>query len=197
MAKAEKNPPDAGKDAAPAKGGMMSWIMMAVIGLVSGATGFAVPMIFVNGPKSSDSKSSHASTQAAEGHDKGDHESARHDSPKATKRDGTANQPAFVPFGEVVVNLADERMARYLRLSLTLQVDPAHEDSVKKALERKKTILKNWLISYLSDKELDEVRGAIGVNKARREIQEQFNRLLFPDGSDLIQEVLFEDFTVT
>jgi flagellar basal body-associated protein FliL len=53
------------------------------------------------------------------------------------------------------------------------------------------------LIGYLSDKELDEVRGAIGVNKARREIQEQFNRLLFPDGSELIQDVLFEDFTVT
>src|SRR5262245_36847288 len=192
MAKTDKSPQETAKEAAPAKGGVLGWIVMALIGLVSGATGFAVPMVFLNGPKSSESKSTHGSASAADGHEKSDHDSGKHESPKTNKRDGMANQPAFVPFGEVVVNLADERMTRYLRLSLTLQVDPAHEESVKKAIERKKTILKNWLISYLSDKELDEVRGAIGVNKARREIQDQFNRLLFPDGSDLIQEVLFE-----
>ena len=197
MAKAEKTAPDATKDAPPAKGGMKGWLVMAVIGLVSGATGFAVPMVFLNGSTLTGGKRSH-STERAEKQDKGDHDSAKHESkPSSAKREAGANQLAFVPFGEVVVNLAEEKLSRYLRVTLTLQVDPAHEEAVKKAVERKKTILKNWLIGYLSDKELDEVRGAIAVNKARREIQEQFNRLLFPDGSDLIQEILFEEFTVT
>jgi flagellar FliL protein len=200
MAKAEKNAPDAAKNADPAKkkSGLKGWLAMAVIGLISAAGGFAVPIVFLNGPANSQTKKSHGN-EKADDHGKSDHDSAKHDSPKpsVTKHEATGNQPAFVPFGEVVVNLAEERLTRYLRITLTLQVDPANEDLVKKAVEKRKTILKNWLIGYLSDKELDEVRGAIGVNKARREIQDQFNRLLFPDGAELIQEVLFEEFTVT
>jgi flagellar basal body-associated protein FliL len=195
MAKAEKNALDATKDAAPAKSGIKAWLIMGTIGLISGATGFAVPMVFLNGSRASAGKGSHGS----ESSDKADHDSPKHDSskPASAKREPGINQPTFVPFGEVVVNLAEEKMTRYLRINLTLQVDSVHEETVKKALEKKKTILKNWLIGYLSDKELDEVRGAIGVNKARREIQDQFNRLLFPDGTELIQDILFEDFTVT
>src|SRR5437867_10422530 len=125
MAKAEKTAPDATKDAAPAKSGMMGWLVMAAVGLISGATGFAVPMVFLNASKSSEAKGSH-SAEPAENHDKGDHDSAKHESskPSSSKRD--ANQPSFVPFGEVVVNLAEEKLTRYLRVTLTLQVDAAH-----------------------------------------------------------------------
>ena len=101
-----------------------------------------------------------------------------------------------MPFGEVVVNLAEDRLTRYLQVSLTLLVDGPDESAFKQALEKKRTILKNWLISYLSDKAIDEVRGAAGVNRARREIQDQFNTILFPDGSETIRDVFFEEFTV-
>jgi hypothetical protein len=43
---------------------------------------------------------------------------------------------------------------------------------------------------------LEEVRGAGGVNRTRREFQEQFNYLLFGDGPDKIMDVLFEEFVV-
>ena len=33
-----------------------------------------------------------------------------------------------------------------------------------------------------------------GINRARREIQDQFNTLLFPDGSEKIRDVLVEEF---
>ncbi len=48
----------------------------------------------------------------------------------------------------------------------------------------------------MSDKGLQEVSGAGGVNRLRREIQDQFNALLYQDGSDKIRDVLFEEFVV-
>lgn len=109
---------------------------------------------------------------------------------------GGQREPWLIPFGEIVVNLAEERLTRHLTVNFTLLVEASDAALVAQQVEAKKTILKNWIISYLSDKSLDEVRGAAGVNQARRDIREQCNRLLFPDGSQRIQDVLFEEFTV-
>jgi flagellar FliL protein len=103
---------------------------------------------------------------------------------------------AFVPFGDVVVNLAEERLTRYLRVKIMLLVDAAQEKAVIDQVQKQKFILKSWLISYLSDKSLQEVSGRAGVERARREIQDYFNSRLFPDGSEKIRDVLFEEFNV-
>jgi flagellar FliL protein len=67
---------------------------------------------------------------------------------------------------------------------------------VKSALESRKPILQTWLTSHLADKTLEEVRGKVGVNRLRREIQDNFNALLFTDGRERIQDILFEEFHV-
>jgi flagellar protein FliL len=103
---------------------------------------------------------------------------------------------AFVTFGDVVVNLAEERLTRFLRVKLILVVDVAQEKQATELIAKNKAILKNWLISHMSDKGLQEVSGAGGVNRLRREIQDQFNALLYQDGSDKIRDVLFEEFVV-
>jgi flagellar basal body-associated protein FliL len=48
----------------------------------------------------------------------------------------------------------------------------------------------------LSDQSLQEVSGKAGVNRVRREIREQFNAMLWPDGSEYIQDILFDEFVV-
>jgi flagellar basal body-associated protein FliL len=194
MAKSEKTAPDA----ATAKTGLNAWLLIAAVSLIAGAGGFAVPIVVLHELNLPDAKDAHNAKRPQQ-HKRGGQTPARRESSKLAKApyDARENQPAFVPFGDVVVNLAEEKLTRYLRVTLTLQVDPAHAEVVRQVLDSQRTILKNWLIGYLSDKQVDEVRGAIGVNKARREIQEQFNRLLFPEGSDLIQDILFEEFNVT
>jgi len=82
---------------------------------------------------------------------------------------------AFIPFDTVVVNINEANLGRFLRI---------------------KAILKNWLIGHLSDKSMQDVAGAAGVHRSRREILDQFNTLLFPDGSDKIRDILFEEFNV-
>jgi flagellar protein FliL len=105
-------------------------------------------------------------------------------------------ETAFLHFGETVVNLDEGRLTRYLRISITLQVPKTQRDEIARLIDRRKVILKNWLISYLSDKDMDDIRGAAGQNRLRREIQDHFNSVLFTDGYDRIHDVLFEEFNV-
>lgn len=152
--------------------GMLVW---AGIGVLAAGGGFAVPFFLPTGDlaKSAD---------------------ARHSIPGLVAR--IPEEVAFIPFGEVVVNLDDGRLSRYLRLSFSLQVEKSDQINVTKLVEAKKAILRNWLLSHLSDKDMDEIRGAAGQNRLRREIQDQFNTTLFPDGYDRIYDVLFEEFNV-
>ncbi len=103
---------------------------------------------------------------------------------------------AFVPFGEIVVNLDDGRLSRYLRVNVTLQVSRNDSTLVEKRIGEKHAILRDWIVGNLSDKTMDDIRGAAGQNRVRREIHDQFNTILFPDGPDRIQEILFEEFNV-
>ncbi len=107
-----------------------------------------------------------------------------------------AAKQAFVPFGEVVVNLSEERLTRYLRVKLVLLIDGNHEKETTETITKSKAILKSWLIGHLTDKSLKEVSGGTGVNRLRRQILDQFNVLLGASESDLIQEVLFEEFVI-
>lgn len=166
MAKAENAPAPAAK-----KGGMSGLIVVVVVGVLACAGGFAVPLLW--------DSASHGFAARA------DHEA-----------EGPAGKSVFVTFGEVVVNLAEERLTRYLRVKIILVVDGSQEKSVSALVQRNRAILKSWLISHLSDKNLSEVSGANGVNRLRREIQDQFNNLLFPDGSEKIRDILFEEFVV-
>ena len=87
-------------------------------------------------------------------------------------------------------------MNRYLRIGITLQVQADDEQFVTEQLTMKKAILRSWLISYLADVSMEDIRGAAGQNRLRREIQDHFNSTLFEDGYDRIHDILFEEFNV-
>ena len=104
--------------------------------------------------------------------------------------------PAFIAFDETVVNLNSDRLNRYLRIGITMQVQADDEELVTEQLDMKKAILRSWLISYLADVSMEDIRGAAGQNRLRREIQDHFNSTLFEDGYDRIHDILFEEFNV-
>jgi flagellar basal body-associated protein FliL len=190
---------------------------------VSAAAGVAVPLVLNGGikgtqavadpasepaeeksEKKADDHSSHKST--SQGHaepaaksDKGDH--GAHKS-GAKGKDGSgsgesaAGGPQFVPFGRIVVNLNEPSLTKYLSLDITLLADPKDSGSLKDAVEGRLPILRTWLTSHLADKSMEDVRGKVGINRLRREIQDQFNALLFDDGRERVRDVLFEEFHV-
>ncbi len=148
----------------------IGWLL---VGAVSGGLGVAAPLMLKAEPEEKQTKTPAVNVEMV-----------------------TADKIAFVPFGDVTVNLNEGRMNRYLRLKISLQIDKAQDAIVKQAVDKQGLILRNWLLSHLSDKELDEIRGAAGQNMLRREIRDQFNSVLFPDGYDRIYDVLFEEFNV-
>ncbi len=120
---------------------------------------------------------------------------AHHEEPEAPP----PPEPRFVSFGNVTVNLNESRMNRYLRLKITLQliVPPEMpEEELTLHVEGKKAVMTSWLIGHLADLQMDDIRGAAGQNRLRREIHDTFNAMLFPEGEGQVEDVLFEEFNV-
>jgi flagellar basal body-associated protein FliL len=126
----------------------------------------------------------------------GGHGASGHGDAKSAKEKPVVEGPCFVPFGRMVVNLNDPTLTRYLSVEVTLQAEGRDEEEVKEALESRKPILQTWLTSHLADKTLEDIRGKVGINRLRREMQDNFNALLFTDGRERIQDILFEEFHV-
>ena len=184
-------------NAKPSGGSIVPWI---AVGILSAGLGSALPFLLSG-------QQSHAAGdkgEQSESESGGENDGSEKSDKKKSKAFTMAKEEdtIFLPFGEpgkdqsVVVNLDEGRMSRYLRVAITLQIPKSQEETFKKQIEAKKIVLRNWLLSKISDLDLDDIRGAAGQNRLRREIREQFNAVLCPDGYDQIYDVLFEEFNV-
>lgn len=102
----------------------------------------------------------------------------------------------FIDFDEVTVNLDEARFSRYLRINFSLQVAKSQKEEIEKKIEAKTTIFKNWIQVQVAEKTTEDLRGKYGRNRLRREIHDYFNKVLFADGIERIQDVLFREFHV-
>ena len=102
----------------------------------------------------------------------------------------------FVEFGRIVVNLNEPLLTKFLSLDISVQTQERFREDVTMSIEANKKILNTWLTSHLADKTIEDIRGKVGVNRLRREIQDNFNRLLFKDGRERVQDILFEEYHV-
>jgi flagellar basal body-associated protein FliL len=105
-------------------------------------------------------------------------------------------KPALVSFGDIVVNLGEERLTRYLRARILLVVQEGDVKDTTELLQKQKAFLKNWLIGYLSDQSLQDVGRNVNLNRIRREIRDQFNAMLYQDNTERIQDILFDEFVI-
>lgn len=101
----------------------------------------------------------------------------------------------FIPFDEVTVNLDEARFSRFLSLTFSLQVAASQRAEIEKMVETKKLIFKNWIQIHLAEKSVDDLKG-FGRNQIRRELQDFFNKVLFDDGIERVQDILFDKFHV-
>ena len=143
-------------------------VVCAAVGFISGSLGFATMMMLSGGV-----------SDAAE------------PVPEPT-------ETVFVKFGESSCNINDGQLNRFLKVNLTLQFQHHSPDTteLEALIDKQKPILKSWLLSYLGDKSMDDIRGAVGQNRLRREIKNHFSEVLFPEGDKQIESLLFEEFIV-
>ena len=199
-AKDESAPASDGLEKSSGGGSIVPWI---AVGVLSAGLGSALPFLLAGQQTHAAGDSENPDEQGTQAESDG-HRGGTKSGPGRVK---SFTMPAqedtvFLPFGEpgkdqsVVVNLDEGRMSRYLRIAISLQIPKSQEETFKKLIEAKKIVLRNWLLSKISDLDLDDIRGAAGQNRLRREIREQFNAVLCPDGYDQIYDVLFEEFNV-
>ena len=112
------------------------------------------------------------------------------------KNEPAKSKQAAIPFENVVVNLGEDRLNRFLRVKIMVAIDEAETKEITELLNTQKAFLKSWLIGYLSDQSTQEVTRKAGVNRIRREIRDQFNAMLFPEGEEKIIDILFDEFVV-
>lgn len=177
MADEAENPEseDDGEEAPQKKGG--SPLPFIIVGILGTALGLAVP--FVIPPSEAEP------TESA-------------DTKEMKKHVGADVKKVYIEFEEdpTVQNLKDNNLTRFLSVKLSLYVAEDSKDEVETQLANKKVEMKNWLIGQMADKTLDEVSGKEGQNRLRREIRDQFNSIMFPDGGDRIFDIYFTEFAV-
>jgi flagellar FliL protein len=151
----------------PAKKSMLMWIVLAVVAV---GTGAALPWVF--GAQIKDALSQ----------------------PK--KAEAPKNKHAAIPFDDVVVNLGEEKLNRYLRVKLMIAVEESELQEVTELVTKQKAFLKSWLICHLADQSSQEVTRRASVNRLRREICDHFNEMLYPNSEGKIVDILFDMFVV-
>lgn len=104
--------------------------------------------------------------------------------------------PEHIPFGDLTVNLAEERQQRYLRLKLAIRVSDANHREMSALVTRKKAELRNAAITFLVGQSLKDVSGTSGVLKVQDGLKKGFGKILGDGKENPVLEVLFEEYIV-
>jgi flagellar basal body-associated protein FliL len=97
----------------------------------------------------------------------------------------------------VVANLNEPNVARYVSISITLQISSdLGEKNGRSRIEQKLPVLTDWLTVYLAGLSLEDIRGDKNLKSIQSQILDAFNTKLFPDSKPMIKHILFRNFAV-
>lgn len=97
----------------------------------------------------------------------------------------------------VVANLNEPGVTRYVRVTLTLEIDSqlAEKDGIT-FLEQRKPLLKNWLTLFIANLTLEDIRGERNLRQVQNQIAETFNQGLFPNAQPCVKRILFKELSI-
>jgi flagellar basal body-associated protein FliL len=162
-------------------GGLLRLLMPVGIAVLAGAGGYLASRMGTPAPIRAEGAGADASQEG----------SASADAPSLADV-----EIAYFDLEPIVVNLNDPRQTRYLRVSLRFATSKDDHSAFVKIIEKRTPELRNWLIVYLADLSLEDIRGAMNLNRVRREIRDSINDRLWPEGRPLIGEVLLKEWVI-
>lgn len=162
-------------DSEPAKksGSMMKMIIWLVVVVASIGGGFATPLVVAQFSAAAD----------------------KADQPEMNKPDPT-EEVEFIEFDEVVAVLGNSRFSRYLKMNFSLQVAKSQRLEIEEKIKAREVVLRNRIISHIAEISAEDLEGQFGQNRLRRQMHDYFNEILFDDGIERIQDVLFRELQV-
>jgi flagellar basal body-associated protein FliL len=160
-------------------------IIIVIVGLCSGA-GFGLGKLLA--PDASNPDGTEA--EAAEPED------TKVAQANVDSKDGS-KKVWYYDFEPVVANLNEPSVARYVSLTITLQIgSELAEKEGRTIIEEKIPILTDWLTVYLAGLSLEDIRGDKNLKSIQAQILDAFNEKLFPDSKPRIKHILFKNFAV-
>ena len=186
----QENPKEEAKDQKSEKKSLIKRILpiviiIVIVGLCASA-GFGLGRLLAPGP--SDLPES-------------DSEAVEPDNTEITKADNKSKDDSkkvwYYDMEPVVANLNEPSVARYISLTITLQIgsDLSEKDG-RNLINEKIPILTDWLTVYLAGLGLEDIRGDKNLKSIQAQILEAFNEKLFPDSKPRIKQILFRNFAV-
>jgi len=173
------------KEEKTSSGGMLQWIIMAVVVIICIGAGFGVGRIL----------GGNETPEPAQ--------PPRQDQPtpieNIKENDSTTDSQKgwYYELEPVVACLDEPSVTRYIRAILTLKLSSELDEKQGTALlEEKKPVLINWLSIYLSGLSVDDIRGETNQRHIQLQILDAFNEKLFPDARPQIKKILFKEFVV-
>ena len=166
-------------------GRFLPWIIIAAIVVFFAGAGFTLGRLFAD-----------SSTPQAPGASEQD-QSAQVENLKAKDSAADDQKTWYYDLDPVVANLNVTDVTRYVRASLTLEVNSEVDKKKGTAFfDEKKPILTNWLTVYLASLGLENIRGDKNLKRIQSQVLDAFNEKLFPDSKPKIKRILFKEFAV-
>jgi flagellar basal body-associated protein FliL len=170
-------------------GGIGTWIMTAAVIVLFAGTGFGLGRLL----KGSTSPEPNDQAETAQQAETDQADGLIVDDASADSKN-TWYYPDLEP---VVANLDVPGVTRYVRVALTLEINPQVDQSKGTALLKQKApLLTNWLTIYLASLNLEDIRGDRNLKRIQLQILDTFNEKLFPDAKPQIKKVLFKEFAI-
>lgn len=118
------------------------------------------------------------------------------EAPTSKPSESSEEQVLSIKLPAIIANLNEPKMQRYIHIVVLLGVAKENHAHVNELVGKRKEEIKNWLVTYLSNLSMEEVRGANNLSRIRREILDLLNEQLFPNAKPQIARILFEEFQV-
>ncbi len=162
---------------------LYTWLILGAVTLAGSTGGFALSQL-IGGTAPTDLE---AVDEAAN----------QDDAIDAMLAEQTDQMPWVEEFEPVLANLDEPGVTRYVRVTITLEMS-SELDEVKgrEFLGTKKMLVRDWLTTYLAGLSLEDVRGSRNLNRIKKDVLDECNKLLFPKGQPFVERIFFKEFAV-
>ncbi|MEN6385879.1 MAG: flagellar basal body-associated FliL family protein [Phycisphaerales bacterium] len=208
--KAETPAKTDGAAKAPAKIGMLTYIIMLVVVLVLAGGGFFLGRILAGSSQQPQTTEEGVKDEkpAAKEEKKSGHGAKKEEkkSGHGAKEEKEVKAPVissandtwyFNEIESVVVNPDEPGATRYVRVGLALEFGGDFGvDEATELITSKKPLLINWLNLYFKSLTLSQMQNDRDIKRILVQICDAFNEILFPDQKPKIRKILIREFNI-
>ena len=183
-------------DADASSGGIMQWIIMAVVILIFAAVGFIVGrLIMVSEPAVANAMQMDTDQTQEQTVNEEDMQQQYDENSEADTE--TDAQTWFYPLEPVTTNLDEPGAMRFIRATLTLEISSElTQEEGSLIIEEKKPVLTDWLTIYLGSLTIEDTSGGRNKKRIQAQMLDAFNETLFPDSKPKIKKILLAEFAI-